>query len=67
MRFLPQFRIIGNRVGIPDDPVAVYAEHFFQPEGGHCGNGKTRKCEDAQVRRPAFLFVFIGTAMDRNL
>ena len=40
---------------------------FFQPEGGHCGNGKTRKCEDAQVRRPAFLFVFIGTAMDRNL
>ena len=40
---------------------------FFQPEGGHCENGKTKKCEDAQVRRPAFLFVFIGTAMDRNL
>ena len=26
---------------------------FFQPEGGHGGNGKTRKSEDAQVRRPA--------------
>ena len=51
MRFLPQFRIIGNRVGIPDDPVAVYAEHFFSRTAvtvtmGRRKNVRMRKSED---------------------
>lgn len=72
-----QVRIIGNRVRIPDDPVAVYAEHFFTPMGSHCENGKTKKCGEAKVRRPAFLWgriyppgisvILIRTAMDRHL
>lgn len=43
-----QVRIIGNHVRIMDDPVAVYAEHFFLPDGSHCENGKTNKCDDAK-------------------
>lgn len=39
---------------------------IFSPKGSHCENGKTkmRRCE---VRRPAFLFGLMRTAMDRRL
>lgn len=34
---------------------------FFKPKGSHCENGKTKKCDDAKVRRPAFLFEYYET------
>lgn len=40
---------------------------FFQPKGSHCENGKTKKCGEAKVRRPAFLLGIIGSAMDGHL
>lgn len=40
---------------------------FFQPKGSHCENGKTKKCDEAKVRRPAFLLGIIGSAMDGHL
>lgn len=40
---------------------------FFQPKGSHCANGKTKKYNDAEVRRPTFLFVIIRFAMYKFL
>ena len=47
MRLLPWFGIIGNRVGIPDDPVAVLAGAFFCRKAVTVKMGR-QKCVDAK-------------------
>lgn len=51
----------------PEQSRCCVSRVFFQPEGSHCEDGKTKECEEAQVRRPAFLLGIISSASDSHL
>lgn len=51
----------------PEQSRCCVSGTFFLPKGSHCENGKTKECDDAQVRRPAFLSGIISSAVDSHL
>lgn len=67
LRISVRIGIIGNRVRIPDDPVAVLEMRSFSRRAVTVAIWEDERMQRAEVRRPAFLPGIIGPAMDGRL